>query len=223
MHILVIVDEKKTKNLIIQGLIEDDVTVTTLGGGLDRLKLALGMEYDLLILDSMPSCMDTWKALVHMQDKNKKTPVLLLTEQNDAEDRTKQFQFDAVDCLTKPFTYVELLALIHTILYRYTVRSPEIIRIGALEIDCVRNRVLLAGKRVGLTKKEFEIITLLARCQGEVFSRARIADQIWDTDVKSGTNAVDVHMHRLRGKVDKFSERSLIHTVRGTGYVLELR
>ena len=223
MHILVIVDEKKTKNLIIQGLIEDDVTVTTLGGGLDRLELALDMEYDLLILDSMFSCMDTWKTLKRMRDKNKGTPVLLLTEQNDAEDRTKQLQFDSVDCFSKPFTYAELLMRIHTILCRSTALPHGMIRIGALEIDSVRNKVMLAGKRVSLTKKEFEIITLLARSQGEVFTRAQIADQIWDNDVNSETNAVDVHMHRLRGKVDKFSDRALIHTVRGAGYVLELR
>ena len=216
MHILIIEDEKKTASFVSRGLIEDNFTADAIGNGRDGLELAMSGGYDLIILDAMLPGMDGWEVLKRLRDKGEKTPVLLLTALDDFTDRAMGLQFDY---LAKPFP----LARVHTILDRGPVRTPAMLRTGDLEIDFLAHSVMRAGKRIDLTPKEFDILSFLAKRSGEVLSRAQIAERIWDTDINSETNAVDVHMHRLRSKVDKPSEKALIHTVRGTGYVLELR
>jgi two-component system copper resistance phosphate regulon response regulator CusR len=223
MHILIIEDEKKTANFISRGLIEDNFTADAIENGRDGLELAMNREYDLIILDVMLPGMDGWEVLKRLRDRGNETPVLLLTVLNDVEDRIRGLQLGADDYLAKPFSFSELLARIHTILRRGPVRTPEVLRVGDLEIDFPAHRVMRAGKRIDLTPKEFALLSLLARRSGEVLSRTRIAERIWDMDFESETNVVDVHMRRLRIKVDDPFETKLIHTVRGMGYVLELR
>jgi two-component system, OmpR family, copper resistance phosphate regulon response regulator CusR len=223
MHILIIEDEKKTSNFISRGLTEDNFTTDVIENGRDGLKLAMEREYDLIILDVMLPGMDGWEVLKRLRDNGNETPVLLLTVLNDVDDRVKGLRLGADDYLTKPFSFSELLARIHTILRRGPVRTPEVLRVGDLEIDFPAHKVLRAGKRIDLTPKEFALLSLLARRSGEVLSRTRIAERIWDIDFESETNVVDVHMRRLRLKVDDPFETKLIHTVRGMGYVLEVR
>ena len=223
MHILVVVDEKRFADLIVRGLIEDNFTATAIENGADGLELAMSEHYDLIILDSMLSDMNYLEFLKRLRLKMKGTSVLLLTTPGDVEDRTKRSQFGAADYLIRPFSLSELLACVHTILRRGMDRSAEIIRVGDLEIDFPGYCVMRTGKRVYLTQKEFAILALLARRHGEVLSRTRIAERIWDTDFYSESNLVDVHMHRLRTKVGNSLGRKLIHTVRGIGYVLEQR
>ena len=223
MHILIIEDEKKTSNFISRGLTEDNFTTDVIENGRDGLELAMKREYDLIILDVMLPGIDGWEVLKRLRERGNETPVLLLTVLNDVEDRVRGLQLGADDYLSKPFSFSELLARIHTILRRGPVRTPEVLRIGDLEIDFPAHRVMRAGKRIDLTPKEFALLSLLARRNGEVLSRTRIAERIWDIDFESETNVVDVHMRRLRIKVDDPFETKLIHTVRGMGYVLELR
>ena len=223
MHILVVEDEKKTAAFIKKGLTEENFTVDVSENGRDGLDLALNREYDLILLDVMLPGIDGWEVLKRLRDRGKETPVIMLTVLGEVEDRVKGLELGADDYLTKPFAFTELLARIHTILRRGPVRTSEVLRVGDLEIDFMAHRVTRGGKRIDLTPKEFALLSLLARRSGEVLSRTRIGERIWDIGFESDTNVVDVHMRRLRAKVDDPFEIKLIHTVRGIGYVLELR
>jgi two-component system, OmpR family, copper resistance phosphate regulon response regulator CusR len=223
MHILVIEDEKKTAAFIKKGLTEENYTVDVSENGRDGLDLALNREYDLILLDVMLPGIDGWEALKRLRDRGKETPVIMLTVLGEVEDRVRGLELGADDYLTKPFAFTELLARIHTIMRRGPVRTPEVLRVGDLEIDFMAHRVTRAGGRIDLTPKEFALLSLLARRTGEVLSRTRIGERIWDIGFESDTNVVDVHMRRLRAKVDDPFEKKLIHTVRGVGYVLEPR
>ena len=223
MHILIIEDEKKTAAFVKKGLTESNFTIDTCENGRDGVELALNREYDLIILDVMLPGIDGWEVLKRLRAKGKETPVLLLTALSGVEDRVKGLGLGADDYLVKPFAFSELLARIYTILRRGPIRAPEVLRVGDLEIDLPAHRVTRAGKRIDLTPKEFALLSLLARNAGQVLSRTRIGERIWDIGFDSDTNVVDVHMRRLRAKVDDPFEQKLIHTVRGIGYVLEVR
>jgi len=223
MHILIVEDEKKTAAFIKKGLNESNFTTDIADNGRDGLDLALNREYDLIILDVMLPGIDGWEVLKRLRSRGKETPVLLLTVLSEVEDRVKGLELGADDYLTKPFAFSELLARIQTIMRRGPVRTPEVLRVGDLEIDFMAHRVTRAGQRIDLTPKEFALLSLLARRTGEVLSRTRIGERIWDIGFETDTNVVDVHMRRLRMKVDDPFEAKLIHTVRGIGYVLELR
>jgi two-component system copper resistance phosphate regulon response regulator CusR len=138
-------------------------------------------------------------------------------------DRVKGLELGADDYLVKPFAFSELLARIRSVLRRGPARQPEIIRVGDLEVDVIRHRASRDQQRLDLTPKEFALLSLLARRTGEVLSRTLIAEQVWDMNFDSDGNVVDVHVRRLRAKVDDPFTRKLIHTVRGVGYVLEAR
>ncbi|UFS71035.1 heavy metal response regulator transcription factor [Geomonas sp. RF6] len=223
MHILVIEDEKKTAAFITRGLTEETFTVDSVENGRDGFNLAMNREYDLVILDIMLPGIDGWEVLKRLRDQGNETPILILTALDAVEDRVKGLKMGADDYLTKPFAFSELLARIHTVLRRGPVRTSDVLRVADLEIDFPAHRITRGGKRVDLTPKEFALLSLLARRSGEVLSRTRIAERIWDIDFESDTNVVDVHMRRLRIKVDDPFDKKLIHTVRGVGYVLEER
>jgi two-component system, OmpR family, copper resistance phosphate regulon response regulator CusR len=223
MQILIVEDEKKTAAFIKKGLTESNFSADIAENGRDGLDLALNREYDMIILDVMLPGIDGWELLKRLRDRGKETPVLLLTVLSEVEDRVKGLELGADDYLVKPFAFSELLARINTVLRRGPVRTPEVLRIADLEIDFPAHRVMRAGKRIDLTPKEFALLSLLARRTGEVLSRTRIAERIWDIGFETDTNVVDVHMRRLRLKVDDPFPTKIIHTVRGVGYVLEPR
>lgn len=223
MRILVVEDEIKTSAFLRKGLRESGFTVDVANDGEEGLDLALSREYDLVILDVMLPGVDGWQIIKKIRGTKRDTPVLFLTARDAVQDRIKGLELGADDYLVKPFAFSELLARIRTILRRGPVRTLELIRIADLEIDLMGHRVMRGGKRLDLTPKEFALLSLLARRSGEVLTRTRIAERIWDIDFESDTNVVDVHMRRLRAKVDDPFESKLIHTVRGVGYVLEER
>lgn len=223
MRILVVEDEIKTSAFLRKGLRESGFTVDVANDGEEGLNLALSREYDLIILDVMLPGVDGWQIIKKIRGTKRDMPVLFLTARDAVQDRIKGLELGADDYLVKPFAFSELLARIRTILRRGPVRTMELISIADLEIDLMGHRVTRGGKRLDLTPKEFALLSLLARRTGEVLSRTRIAERIWDIDFESDTNVVDVHMRRLRAKVDDPFEMKLIHTVRGVGYVLEER
>ena len=223
MRILVVEDEIKTSAFLRKGLRESGFTVDVANDGEEGLDLALTREYDLIILDVMLPGVDGWQIIKKIRGTKRDVPVLFLTARDAVQDRIKGLELGADDYLVKPFAFSELLARIRTILRRGPVRTLELIRIADLEIDLMGHRVMRGGKRLDLTPKEFALLSLLARRTGEVLTRIRIAERIWDIDFESDTNVVDVHMRRLRAKVDDPFENKLIHTVRGVGYVLEER
>jgi two-component system, OmpR family, copper resistance phosphate regulon response regulator CusR len=223
MHILIIEDDNKTAAYLRKGLTENGFTVDVSDRGEDGLFLACQGDFDLIILDVMLPEQDGWSVIAGIRKAGKMTPVLFLTARDSVQDRVKGLELGADDYLIKPFAFSELLARIHSIIRRGPGRQPEILRIAELELDFPRHRAMRDGKRLDLTPKEFGLLSLLARRKGEVLSRTLIAEQVWDMNFDSDTNVVDVAIRRLRRKVDDPFDKKLIHTVRGVGYVLEVR
>ena len=222
MRILLVEDEPKTGDYLKQGLVEAGFSVDLLRDGLDGLHHALTDSFDLAILDVMLPGLDGWGILNGIRRAGKDMPVLFLTARDAVEDRVKGLELGADDYLVKPFAFSELLARVRTLLRRCTkTMGPEILRLADLELDLLLRRVSRAGKRIDLTAKEFALLELLLRRQGEVLPRSLIASQVWDMNFDSDTNVIEVAMRRLRAKVDDSFEPKLIRTVRGMGYVME--
>jgi two-component system, OmpR family, copper resistance phosphate regulon response regulator CusR len=222
MKILVIEDEHKTAAYLRKGLTENGFTVDVVREGENGLRAALTGTYDLIILDVMLPGLNGWSVLTNLRRAGQETPVLFLTARDSVPDRVKGLQLGADDYLVKPFAFSELLARLRARLRR-KAPTPDVLLIADLEIDLLRHRATRAGQRLNLTPKEFTLLSLLARHSGEVLSRTLIADRIWDMSLEGDSNVVDVHVRRLRSKVDDPFERKLIHTVRGVGYILEQR
>lgn len=221
MRILIVEDEKKTAAYLRKGLAEHGFTVDVADRGDDGLRLAQTGAYALVVLDVMlPGC-DGWAVLGQLRRAGCATPVLFLTARDAVRDRVKGLELGADDYLVKPFAFTELLARVRTILRRSAVSSGEAVRVADLEIDLLRQRASRAGERLDLTPKEFLLLAFLARHHGEVLSRVAIAEQVWGMPLDSETNVVDVHVRRLRAKVDDPFGQKLIRTVRGAGYVLD--
>ena len=223
MKVLIVDDEEKTVAYLHKGLEESGFVVDAAGEGAAGLRLALGRDYDVIILDEMLPQLEGWAIVRELRRAGKQTPVLFLTARDAVQDRVKGLELGADDYLVKPFAFSELLARVRSLVRRGPARQPETIQVADLQIDLVRFKAARSGQRLDLTPKEFLLLSLLARRAGEVLSRTLIAEQVWDMNFDSGTNVVDVHVRRLRTKVDDPFERKLIHTVRGAGYVLEER
>jgi two-component system copper resistance phosphate regulon response regulator CusR len=222
MRILVVEDEPKTGSYLQKGLTESGYVVDLAASGRDGLFHASEEEYDLVVLDVMLPGMDGWQVIQELR-KTRETPVLFLTARDDVEDRVRGLELGADDYLVKPFAFSELLARVRTLLRRGPVRELEHIEIADLCIDVLKRKVSRNDSRIDLTPKEFTLLHLLAHRHGEVLSRSQIASQVWDMNFDSDTNVVDVAVRRLRAKVDDPFPLKLIHTIRGMGYVLEVR
>jgi two-component system copper resistance phosphate regulon response regulator CusR len=222
MKILIVEDEQKTGDYLKQGLSEAGFMADLARDGIDGLHLALTDDYDLMVLDVMLPGRDGWQVVRELRQKGKHLPVLFLTARDEVDDRVKGLEFGADDYLVKPFAFAELLARVRALLRRGRTNEPELLQIADLELDLLRRRVARAGKRIDLTAKEFALLELLLRRQGEVLPRSLIASQVWDMNFDSDTNVIEVAVRRLRGKIDDDFEPKLIRTVRGMGYVLEI-
>jgi two-component system copper resistance phosphate regulon response regulator CusR len=223
MKILIIEDEPKTMAYLAKGLAENGYAVNGAGNGEEGFHMARTGDYDLLILDVMLPSKDGWSVLGDLRRSGQKFPILFLTARDAVEDRVTGLESGADDYLVKPFAFAELLARVHTLLRRGQARSPEALKVADLEMDPIRHKTQRSGRRLDLTPKEFSLLYLLASRTGDVLSRAFLAEQVWDMNFDSDTNVVDVHVRRLRAKVDDPFKGKLIHTVRGVGYVLEDR
>jgi heavy metal response regulator len=225
MRLLLIEDEAKLATYLRQGLSEEGFVVETASNGVDGLHMATQGHYDLIVLDGMLPGIDglgVLAALRHSRD----TPVLMLTARGTVEDRVKGLQSGADDYLTKPFAFSELVARLHVLMRRGKTGSAAestVLRLHDLEMDLLKRRATRAGKRLDLSAKEFNLLALFLRRPGEVLSRTEIAEQVWDMNFDSNTNVVEVAIRRLRSKVDEPFDLTLLHTVRGMGYVMELR
>ena len=222
MHILIVEDERKTREYLQKGLGESGYVVDTAADGVDGLHLALTGDYDLVILDIMLPGADGRQVLRALR-REKPTPVMFLTARDEVEDRVGGLELGADDYLVKPFAFAELLARVRTVLRRGAPREPEVLRIGDLEVDVIRRRARRGEDRINFTNQEFALLSLLARRAGEVLSRSFITSQVWDINFDTDTNVVEVAVRRLRAKLDDPYPRKLVHTVRGMGYVLEDR
>lgn len=222
VKILIVEDESKTGEYLRQGLSEAGFVVDLTQDGADGLHLALQGDHDLVILDVMLPSLDGWQVLETLRKRGLQMPVLFLTARDQVEDRVKGLELGADDYLVKPFSFSELLARVRTILRRgRNSTDPTTLRVADLELDLLRRRVSRGGQRIDLTAKEFGLLELLMRRQGEVLPRSLIASQVWDMNFDSDTNVIEVAMRRLRVKIDEGRPIKLIQTVRGMGYVLE--
>ncbi|MBN9428744.1 MAG: heavy metal response regulator transcription factor [Burkholderiales bacterium] len=227
MKLLVVEDEIKLAEYLRKGLTEEGFVVDVAHSGIDGLHLAMEFDYELIVLDGMLPGIDGLSLLAALRQA-KQTPVLMLTARVRIEDRVRGLQGGADDYLVKPFAFSELLARIQVLLrraqpVRETGNATLVLGLADLEIDLMRRRAVRAGRRLELTAQEFSLLALFLRRQGEVLSRTEIAEQVWDMNFDSATNVIDVAVRRLRNKIDGPFERTLLHTVRGMGYVLELR
>lgn len=223
MKILIVEDEPKTGDYLRQGLREAGFSVDLVANGVDGLHHALEGAHDLVILDVMLPGLDGWQVLQGLRRQGRQMPVLFLTARDQVEDRVKGLELGADDYLVKPFSFAELLARVRTILRRgRTSTESTTLQVADLELDLLRRRVSRAGRRIDLTAKEFGLLELLMRRQGEVLPRSLIASQVWDMNFDSDTNVIEVAVRRLRAKVDDGFDAKLIQTVRGMGYVLEM-
>jgi len=222
MKILIVEDEPKTGKFLKKGLTEAGFVADVAADGRDGLHLALTENYDLVVLDVMLPGIDGWEVLREMRRAARQFPVLFLTARDQVDDRVKGLELGADDYLVKPFAFSELLARVRTLLRRGKAgQVPEILKVADLEFDLPRRRVMRAGKRITLTAKEFALLELMMRRQGEVLPRSLIASQVWDMNFDSDTNVIDVAVRRLRAKIDEDFDIKLIRTMRGMGYVLE--
>lgn len=223
MKILIVEDEVKTGDYLRQGLSEAGFVVDLSHNGLDGYHLAMTEHYDLMILDVMLPDVDGWRILKSLREAGKSVPVLFLTARDSIDDRIKGLELGADDYLVKPFVFAELLARVRTLLRRRAVPATDLsLRIADLELDLARRRVHRGEKHIHLTAKEFALLELLVRRQGEVLPRSLIASQVWDMNFDSDTNVIDVAIRRLRAKIDDDFDLKLIQTVRGMGYMIDL-
>ncbi|WP_137909972.1 MULTISPECIES: heavy metal response regulator transcription factor IrlR [unclassified Burkholderia] len=221
MRILIVEDEPRTGTYLRKGLTEASYVVDLVEDGVTGLHLASTEAYDLVILDVMLPGHDGWTVMQQLR-RSQATPVLFLTARDDIDDRVKGLELGADDYMTKPFDFVELLARIRSILRRRQPHGSAVLRVADLELDLTRRKATRQGTTVSLTAKEFSLLWLLMRREGEILPRATIASQVWDMNFNSDTNVVDAAIRRLRAKVDDAFEPKLIHTIRGMGYVLEV-
>jgi len=223
MKILIVEDEAKTGDYLKQGLSEAGFTADLVRNGVDGMHEGLAGDHDLLILDVNLPGLDGWQVLQALRAAGRDLPVLFLTARDQVADRVKGLELGADDYLVKPFAFSELLARVRTLLRRGRARESAVLAVADLELDVLKRRATRAGRRIDLTAKEFALLELFLRRQGEVLSRSFIASQVWDMNFDSDTNVVEVAIRRLRAKVDDDFAPRLIHTLRGMGYVMEIR
>lgn len=223
MRLLVVEDEAKTGDYLKQGLSEAGFQVSLARNGLDGHHLAMTELFDVIILDVMLPDVSGWKILQSLREADNKTPVLFLSARDSIDDRVKGLELGADDYLIKPFAFAEVLARVRTLIRRGAVQTvDDILIVADLEMDIPKRKMQRAGKRILLSNKEFSLLELLLRREGEVLPRSLIASQVWDMNFDSDTNVIDVAIRRLRAKVDDDFTIKLIHTVRGMGYKLEV-
>jgi two-component system copper resistance phosphate regulon response regulator CusR len=217
MSILVIEDDRKTGDYLKKGLGESGYQVDLARDGTSGLALALSNAYQLVVLDVMLPGLDGWQIMTAIRAK-RDTPVIFLTARDQLQDRIHGLELGADDYLVKPFSFVELLLRVRTLLRRGVTRELDVFQIADLHVDVLRRRATRQGVDIALTNKEFALLHLFCKRQGEALSRTLIASAVWDMNFDSDTNVVDVAVKRLRAKIDLPFEPKLIHTVRSIGY-----
>jgi two-component system OmpR family response regulator len=220
--ILLIEDDRETASYLVRGLDEEGHSVDHVENGRDGLFRATDGSFDLVILDRMVPGLDGLGMLKAMRAAKVETPVLILSALASVTDRIEGLEAGSDDYLVKPFSFGELLARVNALLRRGEGKTAQDLRIlvGDLEIEPLSRVVKRAGKVIDLKPREYRLLEYLARNEGRVVTRTMLLEQVWDYHFDPGTNVIDVHVSRLRRKLEEGFERPILHTVRGAGYRL---
>jgi DNA-binding response OmpR family regulator len=221
MRILIVEDEKSLADIIKKGLEEEDYAVDVAYNGEDGLFMAENEPSDLIVLDIMLPIVDGMTILKRIRKAGVRTPVLMLTAKDTLTDKVSGLDSGADDYLTKPFLFEELLARIRALLRRNSEAKTSVIEVGDLVINMATHEVKRKGRDVLLSAREYVLLEFLAINRNKVLSRTALTEHLYDYDFDLESNVIDVFIHRIRNKIDKGFERKLIHTLRGSGYMLK--
>jgi two-component system OmpR family response regulator len=221
MKVLIVEDDAEAASYLSRGLTEAGHAIDTADDGESGLAMALSNGYDVLIVDRMLPRRDGLSLITALRAKDKQVPILVLSALSQVDDRVKGLRAGGDDYLTKPYAFTELLARVEALARRKQSAELETVyRVGDLELDRLSHTVTRAGKPVILQPREFRLLEYLMRHAGQVVTRTMLLENVWDYHFDPQTNVIDVHISRLRGKIDKAFEKPLLHTVRGAGYVI---
>ncbi|MFT3986006.1 MAG: response regulator transcription factor [Lachnospiraceae bacterium] len=220
MRILVVEDEPDLNDVIVKKLESEHYAVDWCMNGDEALDYINCAEYDAVILDIMLPGINGLEVLRRIRSQSNKTPVLLLTARDSIEDRVAGLDKGADDYLVKPFAFDELLARIRAMIRRSSGHVSNVLSVADLVMDCDFREVTRGGTSILLSSKEFAILEFMMHNKGIVLTREKISQHIWNYDYEGGSNVIDVYIRYLRKKIDEDFSRKLIHTIRGTGYVL---
>ncbi len=220
MRVLLVEDDTGIINFLAKGLREQTYAVDVAMDGDDALYKAALNEYDAIILDIMIPGPDGLEVCRELRNSGSNVPIIMLTARDEVGDRVRGLDTGADDYLTKPFQVSELLARLRALMRRGTALRPAVIHVGNLEIDCSAQIVKRSGKIITLTAREYALLEYLARNVDRVVGRSELTEHVWDERYDPYSNVIDVHINHLRRKIDHNSDQPLIHTRRGSGYVL---
>ena len=221
MKIVIIEDDEETASYLVNGLTERGHVVDRAANGRDGLFLAAGEPYDVMVVDRMLPGLDGLGIVRTIRAAGVATPVLLLTAMDAVNDRVEGLDAGADDYLAKPFAFSELVARVGALSRRPAVNAPTTaLRIGDLELDLLAHTVKRANVVIDLQPREFRLLEHLMRHAGRVLTRTMLLEHVWDFHFDPQTNVVEVHISRLRAKIDRDFDPPLIHTVRGAGYCI---
>jgi len=223
MRILSVEDDKEILKYICKGLQQAGYTVDSADNGKDGLFLATTENYDVIVVDRMMPQLDGLTLIKTLRGAGNQTPVIILSALADVDDKVMGLRSGGDDYLTKPFAFAELQARIEVLAKRGQPHSSEtehFLRVGPLEVDLLARTVKRESTRIDLQAREFKLLVYLMRHKGQVVTRTMLLEHVWDYHFDPQTNVIDVHISRLRSKVDKGFETSLIRTVRGAGYAI---
>jgi two-component system, OmpR family, response regulator len=221
MRILVVEDEVKMARAVRRGLEQEGYAVDLAPDGEEGLALGTEREYDAIVLDVLIPGRDGFSVCAELRARGRWAPILMLTARDAVGDRIRGLDVGADDYVVKPFAFGELLARLRALLRRGPSERPPVVAVGDLTLDPAAHTVSRGGIPVGLSAREFSLLEFLMRHPGEVVSRARILEHVWDYNYVGFSNVVDVYVGYLRRKLERPFNRPLIRTVRGVGYVLE--
>ncbi len=221
MRVLVVEDERKTASFIRKALQEEGFAVDVCRTGDDALIAPAATPYDVVVLDIMLPGRDGLSVLRQWRKQGDTTPVLLLSARGEVSERVEGLDAGADDYLPKPFALVELAARVRALTRRGSETKTPVLKLADLSLDTVTHRAQRGGTTIELTAREYRLLEFLMRSAGRLCGRMMIVEKVWDYDFDPGTNLVDVYIKRLREKIDAKFEQKLLHTVRGSGYVLK--
>ena len=221
--ILLVEDDRETADYLVRGLSEEGHGVEHVSDGREGLFRATGQSFDLIILDRMVPALDGLEVLKALRAAGVETPVLVLSALASVSDRIEGLESGSDDYLVKPFSFAELLARVNALLRRSeqrAVAADHRLIVGDLEIDPLARTVKRSGRTIDLKPREYRLLEYFARNKGRVVTRTMLLEQVWDYHFDPGTNVIDVHVSRLRRKLEDGFDNPILHTVRGAGYRL---